>query len=178
MLQKNKLLLFGFLFLLITWLFTGIYKDDEFYEAALFTKRSPSPKAVFYSPIGMSDKDIGQLSPNKQAEENAFREQVLEANVPEQGVFLATLPYGLIQLTLTFLFFGVYGLFTTKLFKLWQIILHFIINFFTTGIGIAAFLNALDLEGLPVTGGIITGILVFNAFSLFIITIRKRKKKV
>jgi uncharacterized membrane protein (DUF485 family) len=176
MLQKNKLLLFGFLFLLITWLFTGIYKDDEFYEAALFTKRSPSPKAVFYSPIGMSDKDIGQLSPDKQAEENAFREQVLEANVPEQGLFLATLPYGLIQLTLTFLFFGIYSLFSNRTFKPWHFILHFIINFFTTGIGIAAFLNALDLEGLPVTGSILAGILVFNAFSMFIITFRRKKK--
>ena len=76
--MKKKI--FGGLFLLITIiffrLFFGIYLDDEFGDKNLFIKHRPTWKWKFYSPIGMSDLKIEELTKEKQIEENYYIEFV------------------------------------------------------------------------------------------------------
>ncbi|RZL51239.1 MAG: hypothetical protein EOP00_00030 [Pedobacter sp.] len=45
----------GICFLLVTWLFTGIKCDDEFYEHSMFLKYRPTFQYYFKSPLGMQD---------------------------------------------------------------------------------------------------------------------------
>jgi hypothetical protein len=55
-------------------LFFGVYHHDEFAEKHLFIKHRPTWKRYFYSPIGMSDIKIEDLSIEEQLEENYFEE--------------------------------------------------------------------------------------------------------
>lgn len=52
--MNNKLII-GFCFLLLTWLFTGVKCDDEFYEHSIFLKYRPTFQYYFKSPLGMQD---------------------------------------------------------------------------------------------------------------------------
>jgi hypothetical protein len=101
---KNRFLIIGLLLFLITWLFVGIFRDDEFNEPALFVKHTPSFKISFYSPTGMSDLKLADLSPEAQKEALAFEK--FDPQNPEFQEKMAFLPITLIQLTLTFLSFG------------------------------------------------------------------------
>jgi hypothetical protein len=56
--------------------FCGIYIQDEFGEKHIFIKHRPSWKWVFYSPIGMSDNKIEELSQEEQTEQKYFNEFV------------------------------------------------------------------------------------------------------
>ena len=51
----NSKLKISFVFILVTWLFTGIYQDDEFYEYDIFLKYRPTFQYHFRSPLGMQD---------------------------------------------------------------------------------------------------------------------------
>jgi hypothetical protein len=70
--------LFGGIFLvsiiILFRLFFGVYVDDEFGDESLFSKHRPIWKWKFYSPIGMSDLKIEDLSKEKQIEEKYYEE--------------------------------------------------------------------------------------------------------
>jgi hypothetical protein len=102
--KPNINLLIGLSLLLITWLFVGIYRDAEFNEPSLFIKYKPSFKIEFYSPSGMSDLTVEDLPEPKKSEEIAFDEFVSNRYEFHQKTEFLVLP--LIQLTLTFLSFG------------------------------------------------------------------------
>ena len=57
-------------------LFCGVYIHDEFLERHFFIKHRPTWKWTFYSPLGMSDNKIEDLSKEKQTEEKYFNEFV------------------------------------------------------------------------------------------------------
>ena len=52
--------------------FCGVYIHDEFGEKHLFLKHRPIWKWKFYSPIGMSDLKMEELSKENQLEQNYF----------------------------------------------------------------------------------------------------------
>lgn len=58
--------------LLSLWFTVGIVKDPEFDEYHLRWKSRPTYKVYFYSPVGMSDKGIEDLSPELQAVEKDY----------------------------------------------------------------------------------------------------------
>ncbi len=71
--KKILILLFVSLFvIIITRLFCGVYVHDEFSEKNFFIKHRPTWKWKFYSPIGMSDMKINELSKEKQIEQKYF----------------------------------------------------------------------------------------------------------
>ncbi len=61
-------------FLILVRLFFGVYVDDEFGEKSIFAKHRPTWKWEFYSPIGMSDLKMDDLSKEKQIEEKYYDE--------------------------------------------------------------------------------------------------------
>ncbi len=63
--------------LLSLWLTLGIVKDPEFAEYSLRWKSKPTFKLYFYSPLGMSDKVIEDLSPELQAEEKDYLHYIM-----------------------------------------------------------------------------------------------------
>ena len=58
---KKGFLITGLLFLITTWLFVGISRDQEFNQPDLFIKHRPSFKINFHSPGGMSNLTIENL---------------------------------------------------------------------------------------------------------------------
>ena len=63
------------------WLYVGLYYDREWGEPRLFIKYRPSPKMVFYSPLGEASQSSvpgkeGYLTAQQQREEDAFVEFV------------------------------------------------------------------------------------------------------
>lgn len=155
--KLNSYLIVGFGLLLMTWLFVGVSYDDEFFEPTLFTKYKPTFKVNFYSPIGQSDLTLKDLSSNQQFEEKAFQEFVKN----HDGQFI--LSGILIQLTFTFLCLGIYQLRRSVLFKIWQILTHFLLNFIITALGLVFILQFYQIF----VGGFITVIVVtINYLSL------------
>lgn len=63
---------------IIARLFLGVYSHDEFGGTHLFIKHRSVWKWSFYSPTGMSDLQLEDLSPEKQYEERMFQEFVWE----------------------------------------------------------------------------------------------------
>ena len=61
-------------FLILVRLFFGVYVDDEFGDKSIFVKHRPTWKWEFYSPIGMSDLKMDDLSKEKQIEEKYYDE--------------------------------------------------------------------------------------------------------
>ncbi|WP_289665384.1 hypothetical protein [Flavobacterium panacagri] len=57
-------------------LFCGVYEHDEFAETNFFIKHRPTWKWRFYSPTGMSDLKMEDLSKEKQIEQKYFNEFV------------------------------------------------------------------------------------------------------
>ncbi|KAA3438396.1 hypothetical protein [Rufibacter hautae] len=64
------LILLGLAFRL--WL--GLYHHDEFAETHLFLKHRPIWKWIFYTPLGLSDLTMKDLSPEEQEEQRLFEE--------------------------------------------------------------------------------------------------------
>jgi hypothetical protein len=79
--RPNIYIFIGIVFLILTWLFVGLYRDDEFYEPNLFTKYRPTLKVNFYSPTGMSDLTVDDLIDEKKVEEIAFQEFVIKQHI-------------------------------------------------------------------------------------------------
>ena len=156
---KNSYLIIGALFFLLTWLFVGLFRDSEFYEPELFIKNRATFKLNFYSPTGMSDFSINDLSPEKRIEEKAFEDMVEKRNRQ-----LSLLPFILIQLSITSLIFGFYNLKQNIVYKLWQLPAHFILNFIFSSIGLFLILT-IDKLYLTI---MITSIIIFiNYLTMF-----------
>ncbi len=56
----------------------GIYEHDEFSNRVIFIKHRPVWKTFFYSPRGMSDLKISEMSVENQVEQKFFNEFVLK----------------------------------------------------------------------------------------------------
>ena len=164
--KPNIYLIVGIICLLLTWLLVGLFRDDEFYEPGLFTKHRPSFKVNFYSPTGMSDLTVNDLNANEQVEEIAFEEFVYKRN--DQLWFL---PFILIQSTLTLLIFGFYKLRQNIIFKIWQLLAHFLINVFFTILDVAFILF---LDNIFMTIILMLVIIAINYFTILVLTRRKK----
>jgi hypothetical protein len=162
--KLNIYLILAFLSLLMTWLFVGVSYDDEFFEPTLFTKYKPTFKIKFYSPIGMSDLTLKDLSPDQQLEENTFQEFVANQDIQShRSIILEILPVILIHFTLTFLCLGIYQVRQNFSIKTWQISAHFLLNFVITSLGLAFILHFYQIF----TGGLITlMVIAINYLSL------------
>jgi hypothetical protein len=77
-LRKSLIILtvVGILILLKFWI--GIYTHDEFGEKHVFIKHRPIWKTYFYSPRGMTDLKLSEMSEEKQYEQKLFDEFVIE----------------------------------------------------------------------------------------------------
>jgi len=86
----------------LTWLFVGIYQDDEFYESNLFIKYKPTFKVFFYSPTGMSDLQLQDLTTEKKSEEIEFQKFIINQHLQTEKGIKMILPYLIILLTFIF----------------------------------------------------------------------------
>lgn len=164
--KPNIYLIVGIVCLLLTWLFVGLFRDGEFDEPGLFTKHRPTFKVNFYSPTGMSDLTVNDLTEDKQVEEIAFEEFVYKRN--HQLWFL---PFILIQSTLTLLIFGFYKLRQNMTFRIWQLPTHYIINVFFTILGVAFILF---LDNIFMTIILMLVIIAINYLTILVLTRRKK----
>ncbi|KIX22204.1 hypothetical protein SY27_05980 [Flavobacterium sp. 316] len=74
-LKKSLILgIIGILILSKFWI--GLYSHDEFGGKHLFIKHRPIWKTYFYSPQGMSDMKISEMSVDKRTEQILFNEFV------------------------------------------------------------------------------------------------------
>lgn len=126
-------IILGAVFLILTWLFVGFFRDDEFSEPNFFLKHRPTFKVNFYSPTGMEDFELSELSAEREAEQIAYNEfvakQLFQNNRPE---ILWFLPFMFIQMTLTFFCFGILKMRRTIAYKIWQLPVHYAICQITT----------------------------------------------
>ena len=140
--RPNIYILLGTVFIIFTWLFVGLFRDDEFYEPTLFTKYRPTLKVNFYSPIGMQDLKVDDLPTDRRTEEKAFQEFVMKRHVQNNSeARLCYLPFILIQLTLTFLTFGILKMKRELAYKKWQLPTHFVVCLVLTSLGIGFILS-------------------------------------
>jgi hypothetical protein len=173
-LRSNIYLLLGFVVLITTILFVGLFRDDEFYNPSLFIKYRPTFKLNFYSPTGMSDMEMKNLSPDKQSEEMAFQEFVIQEHQQNKNnPILDLLPFVLIQLCLTLLTLGIYKQLKLIKYKNWQPAVHFIINLILLVLAIAAILSFDNFLGLSFFTFLI---LMSNYWILVLLTRRNIKQ--
>lgn len=166
--RPNIYILLGTVFIILTWFFVGLYRDDEFYEPNLFTKYQPTFKVNFYSPTGQSDLTVSDLSADKQVEEIAFQEFVIKRHIQNNSnAQLWYLPLILIQLTLTFFSFGVLKSKRDLVYKKWHLPTHFAICLIITSIGLG-FILFFDKLLSTVIGGLL--ILTINYWTLILLT--------
>lgn len=71
-----SLLVIGVLLQCKFWI--GIYTHDEFSSKHVFIKHRPIWRTFFYSPRGMSDMKLSDMSPEKQTEQKLFDEFIIE----------------------------------------------------------------------------------------------------
>lgn len=76
--KKISKLLFGSILLLGIKFWIGIYAHDEFGNNVLFIKHRPIWQTFFYSPRGMSDLKLEEMSYEKRKEQLLFDEFVIE----------------------------------------------------------------------------------------------------
>lgn len=79
--KKALIILLLAITLLLSKFWIGIYKDDEFSSTHVFIKYRPIWKTYFYSPRGMSDLKLSDMSVIRQTEQKLFDEFVLK-NIP------------------------------------------------------------------------------------------------
>ena len=171
--RLNIYLVLGTVFILLTWLFVGLFRDDEFYEPTLFTKYRPTFKVNFYSPVGMQDLELKELTPDRQLEEIAFEEFVMQQHIQNNSnARLWYLPLVLIQLALTFCTFGFYKSTWTKQFKMWHLPTHLITNFIVTSIGLGFILS---FDNIVSTIVLTLVILAINYGTIILLTKQKSK---
>ncbi|MXV49336.1 hypothetical protein GS399_00010 [Pedobacter sp. HMF7647] len=172
--RPNVYILLGTVFILLTWLFVGIYRDDEFYEQNLFTKYRPTFKVNFHSAIGMQDLKLDDLSENRKAEEIAFQEFLIKQQVQSSSnAKLWYLPFILIQLTLTFISLGILKFRRDLVYKEWHFPAHFTACLLLTSIGLGLMLS-FDNSLTTIFVGLL--VLTLNYGALILITKERRKK--
>lgn len=76
--KKGLITVFIFVVVIAVRFFCGVYEHDEFAETIFFIKHRPTWKWKFYSPRGMSDKKMEDLSKEEQIEQKYFNEFVLD----------------------------------------------------------------------------------------------------
>ena len=64
------------LILILSKFWLGIYEDNEFGEKRVFIKHRPIWKTYFYSPRGMRDVKLSQMSEERRVEQLMFDEFV------------------------------------------------------------------------------------------------------
>jgi hypothetical protein len=75
--KKIKIIILLSLFLiLIIRFFCGVFENDEFGDDVFFIKHKPTWKWKFYSPRGMGDVKMNQMSIEQQYEQKMFNEFV------------------------------------------------------------------------------------------------------
>lgn len=74
--RKTKLLI-GIGLLILSKFWIGIYEDDEFLRKSIFIKHRPVWKTFFYSPRGMSDRKLSEMTKEQQKEQKYFDEFIL-----------------------------------------------------------------------------------------------------
>lgn len=67
--KKRIYLITLLIILLLGRLFAGIFEDDEFGENYFFIKNTPTWKWHFYSPRGMSDLKLDEMTENQKKEQ-------------------------------------------------------------------------------------------------------------
>lgn len=72
----KKKIFFLVLILISLRFFFGVYQNDEFGSNHLFIKHRPTWHWYFYSPIGLSDRNNGDLSQEEQLEQQYWDEFV------------------------------------------------------------------------------------------------------
>nr|WP_199002244.1 hypothetical protein [Flavobacterium sp. ASV13] len=173
MTKPNQYITLGIVFFIISWLFIGLFRDDEFYEPFLFIKYRPSFKVNFYSPIGMQDLSLHELSPDKREEELAFQDFVVNHKIQNNGdAKLWYLPFILIQLTVTFFCLGILKTKHNIVYKKWPYFIHPVIGIVFTFLGIIMLL-CIDSWFPLIFGSLV--ILLFNYALLMLLTRRQRK---
>ncbi|MBB3696483.1 hypothetical protein KMW28_10165 [Flammeovirga yaeyamensis] len=75
------ILFLGLLVIMKFWI--GIYTHDEFGSKRIFVKHRPIWKTHFYSPRGMSDLKLSEMTIEKQNEQILFDEFVIENQIIE-----------------------------------------------------------------------------------------------
>ncbi|TPN81371.1 hypothetical protein [Aquimarina algicola] len=76
--MRKKIIILAVIILIISKFWIGIYKDGEWGEKYIFIKHRPIWKTYFYSPRGMSDLKLSEMSEDKQKEQRLFDEFVLK----------------------------------------------------------------------------------------------------
>ena len=168
--RPNIYIVLGTVFVILTWLFVGLFEDAEFYESNLFTKYRPTFKVNFYSPNGEQDIEIADMPADRKVEELAFQEFVTKRHIQNNiDVRLWYLPFILIQLTLTFFSFGIRKLNRESAYKKWQLPTHFAICILLTSIGLG-FILTFDNLLFKLSGGLM--IVAINYLTLILLTRR------
>lgn len=82
--MKNKIKIFAiFAILIIAKLWVGINTHDEFGGKNLFIKHRPIWRTFFYSPRGMSDMKVFEMSEEQQKDQSLYDEFILKNQVVE-----------------------------------------------------------------------------------------------
>ncbi|HEY6161327.1 MAG TPA: hypothetical protein VI112_08895 [Bacteroidia bacterium] len=123
----NIYLFLGISLLVICFLFTGLWCDDEFDEPGLFFKHSPSLRMEFYSPIGMSDMSLADLSEEKASAQLDFNEFIIKQGVQYPGNLRDKFVPLLYAFTLTVLLYGFLPFFKRQ-FTIKHMGQHFLVN--------------------------------------------------
>ncbi|WP_237488018.1 hypothetical protein [Hufsiella arboris] len=172
--RPNIYIVLGTVFILLTWLFVGIYRDDEFYEQNLFTKHRPTFNVKFHSAIGMQDLKLDDLFENRKAEEIAYQEFVIKQQLQSSSnASLWCLPFILIQLTLTFNSLGILKFRRDLVYKKWHFSAHFAACLLLTSIGLGLMLS-FDNSLTTIFVGLL--VLTLNYRALILITKERRKE--
>ena len=81
--MKKRILgvIFTFAAVLSIRFFCGVYVHDKFAERHFFIKHRPTWKWTFYSPIGISNKKIEELSEENQIEQKYFNEFIIGQHI-------------------------------------------------------------------------------------------------
>jgi len=149
----NKFIIIGILLFFISILFIGINKKSDSPEASIFIKSTASLNMVHVPEIKNSQVTLEELT-----------QQLKEKDESSENNVSNFLPYLLIQLTLTFLFLGIYKVRFTSKFEKWLFPLHFIINFFITTFIIGGMLVS---DNIFVTIALSLVTLFVNYFSIY-----------
>src|ERR1051326_4954552 len=117
----------GTALLVFCFLFTGFLGDDEFDEPGLFFKHRPSLRMEFYSPIGMSDMTLADLSEEKASAQRDFNEFIIKQGVQYPGNTRDRFVPLLYALTITLLLYGFLPSWKRQ-FKIKHMVMHFLIH--------------------------------------------------
>ncbi len=168
--MKSRIYLtIGTILLLVTWLFAGFFRDEEFYESHIFFKYKPTFKVFFYSPIGESDVSMKELSKEQQKEQIAFEEFVLKQKAKKAFV-LNSVAIILLQSSLSFFIFY---FFKRREYYIYNN-LHIVIHIFINSVVLWLLLKILSIDNTTYLLIIVGIIFIVNFSTLFLF----HKKKI